>query len=65
MYIMNSGYNPAMFTPSLTSKKQMATNTVPFYQGGSQVQSSLGFTPIIAEAKPKNIIIKKGSKKLK
>ena len=59
----NSGYNPAMFTPSITAKKQMATNNVPFYQGGSQVQSALGFTPIIAETKPKNIIIKKGSKK--
>jgi hypothetical protein len=31
--------------------------------GGSQVQSALGFTPIIAEAKPKNIIIKNSSKK--
>lgn len=60
---MNSGYNPALSTPNATAKKQMSTNTVPFYQGGSQVQSALGFTPIIAEAKPKNIIIKKGSKK--
>jgi len=61
---MNSGFNPALSTPNATAKKQMATNTVPFYQGGSQVQSALGFTPIIAEAKPKNIIIKgRGSKK--
>lgn len=60
---MNSGYNPVLSTPNSTAKKQMATNTVPFYQGGSQVQSALGFTPIIAETKPKNIIIKKGSKK--
>lgn len=60
---MNSGYNPALSTPNATAKKQMATNTVPFYQGGSQVQSALGFTPIIAETKPKNIIIKKGLNK--
>jgi len=60
---MNSGYNPALSTPIATSKKQNATSTVPFYMGGSQVQSALGFTPIIAEAKPKNIIIKKSSNK--
>lgn len=60
---MNSGFNPAIATPSSTSRKQMSTNTVPFYQGGSQIQSSLGFTPIISEIKPKNIIIKKNSKK--
>ena len=60
---MNSGYNPALSTPNATARKQNATNTVPMYLGGSQVQSALGFTPIIAEAKPKNIIIKKGSKK--
>jgi hypothetical protein len=60
---MNSGFNPSLATPNATAKKQMATNVVPFYQGGSQIQSSLGFTPIIAETKPKNIIIKKGSKK--
>jgi hypothetical protein len=59
----NSGYNPVLSTPNATAKKQMATNTVPFYMGGSQVQSALGFTPIIAEAKPKNIIIKNSSKK--
>ncbi len=59
----NSGYNPALSTPSLTSKKQMKTNTVPMYMGGSQVESALGFTPIIAETKPKNIIFKKVSKK--
>jgi hypothetical protein len=63
MYTMNSGYNPALSTPSLIAKKQMATNTVPFYQGGSQVESALGFTPMIAETKPKNIILKKISKK--
>lgn len=61
---MNSGYNPSLSTPNATAKKQMATNTVPFYQGGSQVQSALGFTPKIPETKPKNILIKgKGSKK--
>jgi hypothetical protein len=60
---MNSGYNPVLFTPNATAKKQMKTNDIPMYMGGSQIQSSLGFTPIIAEAKPKNIIIKKGSKK--
>lgn len=60
---MNSGYNPVLFTPNATAKKQMKTNTVPFYMGGSQVENALGRTPIIAEAKPKNIVIKKGSKK--
>lgn len=60
---MNSGYNPVLATPSLTAKKQMASNTVPMYMGGSQVESALGYTPIIANVKPKNIIIKKGSKK--
>ena len=63
MYTMNSGYSPVMFTPNVTTKKQMKTNTVPFYLGGSQVESALGFTPIIAETKPKNIILKKISKK--
>lgn len=60
---MNSGYNPALSTPNTTSKKQMKTNDVYFAFGGSQVQSALGRTPIISEAKPTNIIIKKGSKK--
>lgn len=60
---MNSGYNPVLATPSLTAKKQMASNTVPMYMGGSQVESALGYTPIIPNAKSKNIIIKKGSKK--
>lgn len=60
----NSGFNPAISTPNATAKKQMATNTVPFYQGGSQVQSALGYIPTIPEAKSKNIIIKgRGSKK--
>lgn len=59
---MNSGYSPVMFTPSLTSRKQMQTNTVSMYMGGSQIESALGFTPIIAETKPKNIILKKISK---
>lgn len=59
----NSGYNPALSTPFATSKKQMATNTVPFYQGGSQVESALGYKPTIPSTKPKNIIIKKDSKK--
>lgn len=64
MYMSNSGYNPAISTPNSTAKKQMATNTVPFYPGGSQVQSSLGYIPTIPEVKSKNIIIKgKGSKK--
>lgn len=60
---MNGGFYPAIETPLSTSRKQMATNTVPFYQGGSQVQIALGYTPTIPEVKPKNIIIKKGSKK--
>jgi len=60
---MNSGYSPVMFTPSITAKNQMKSNTVPFYTGGSQVESALGFTPTIAETKPKNIILKKISKK--
>lgn len=61
---MNSGYNPVLSTPNATAKKQMATNTVPFYMGGSQIESSLGRTPVIPEAKSKNIIIKRrGSKK--
>ena len=59
---MNSGYNPALSTPSATARKQNATNTVPFYQGGSQVQSALGYTPVIAKVQPKNIIIKKTKK---
>jgi len=48
--------------PLTTSKKQMATNTVPFYLGGSQVQTALGFTPVIPKAQSKNIIIKKDYK---
>ncbi len=60
---MNSGYNPALATPSITAKKQMASNTVPFAFGGSQVQIALGHMPTISEVKPKNIIIKKDSKK--
>lgn len=60
---MNGGYYPAVETPSSTSRKQMSTNHIPFYQGGSQVPSALGFIPIIPVEKPKNIIIKKGSKK--
>lgn len=59
---MNSGYNPSMFTPGTTSRKQMSTNTVPFYMGGSQVETTLGFTPKIQEVKPRNIIIKKSKK---
>ena len=59
---MNSGYNPALSTPSATARKQNATNTVPFYQGGSQVQSALGYLPVIPEVQPKNIIIKKTKK---
>jgi len=56
---MNSGYNPTLSNPNATAKKQNSTNTVPFYLGGSQVQSALGYTPIIPEVKPRNIIIKK------
>lgn len=56
---MNSGFNPSLATPSLTSKKQMASNTIPFYQGGSQVQSALGFTPIIPKVVTKPIQIKR------
>jgi len=56
---MNSGYNPALSDPSATSKKQMKTNTIPFYMGGSQIQVGLGYTPMIPDVKPKNIIIKK------
>lgn len=56
---MNSGFNPALSTPSLTAKKQMATNTVPFYQGGSQVQSALGFIPLIPKVTTKPIQIKR------
>ena len=56
---MNSGYNPSLATPSLTAKKQMKTNDVPMYMGGSQVQSALGFTPIIPKVTTKPIQIKK------
>lgn len=59
---MNSGYNPALSTPMATARKQNVTNTVPFYQGGSQVQSALGYLPVIPEVKSKNIIIKKTKK---
>jgi hypothetical protein len=56
---MNSGYNPALSIPSSTAKKQMATNTIPFYQGGSQIQSALGYTPIIPKIATKPIQIKR------
>jgi len=56
---MNSGFNPALSTPLATAKKQNATNLIPMYMGGSQVPVGLGYTPIIPEVKPKNIIIKK------
>lgn len=56
---MNSGFNPALSTPSLTAKKQNATNTTPFYLGGSQVPVGLGYTPTIPEVKPKPIAFKK------
>jgi len=56
---MNSGFNPSLSMPLATAKKQNATNQIPFYQGGSQVPVGLGYTPIIPEVKPKNIIIKK------
>ena len=56
---MNSGFNPSLATPSLTAKKQMSTNTVPFYMGGSQIESALGFIPIIPKVATKPIQIKK------
>jgi len=56
---MNSGFNPALSTPSLSAKKQNATNTIPFYLGGSQVPVGLGYTPTIPEVKPKPIAFKK------
>ena len=62
---MNSGYSPVMFTPSITAKKQMSTNTVPFYQGGSQVESALGYTPTIPKVATKPIVLKSIKKYLK
>jgi hypothetical protein len=38
---MNSGYNPVLFTPVTTSKKQMSSNTPEFFFGGSQIPSSM------------------------
>ena len=55
----NSGYNPSLATPSSTSKKQMKSNDVYFAFGGNQVQSALGFTPIIPKVVTKPIQIKR------
>ena len=42
---MNSGYNPMMFDPVKVSQNQAKSQQPPFYFGGSEVPSSLGFTP--------------------
>lgn len=56
---MNSGFNPALSTPSLTAKKQGATNTIPMYMGGSQIKIALGYTPVIPKIETKPITFKK------
>ena len=47
---MNSGYNPVLFTPNLTSKKQMKSNQPPHRFGGSQVITGLD---IVSEIRTK------------
>lgn len=37
---MNSGYNPVLFTPMATSRKQMSSNTPEFFFGGSQIPTA-------------------------
>jgi hypothetical protein len=56
---MNSGYNPILFEPVKTSQNQAQSQQPPFYFGGSQVLTALGFTPIIkpVATKPKPIKI--------
>jgi hypothetical protein len=44
---MNSGYNPMMFDPVKVSQNQAKSQQPPFYFGGSEVPSSLGFTPTV------------------
>jgi len=44
---MNSGYNPMMFEPNKVAKVQAQSQQPPFYFGGSEVPSALGFTPTI------------------
>lgn len=44
---MNSGYNPMMFDPVRVANNQAQSQQPPFYFGGSQVSSALGFTPTV------------------
>ena len=44
---MNSGYNPILNDPIRTSQVQAQSQQPPFYMGGNQVSTALGFTPII------------------
>lgn len=37
---MNSGYNPVLFTPIATSRKQMSSNKAEFFFGGSQIPTA-------------------------
>ncbi len=38
---MNSGYNPVLFTPMSTARKQMSSNTPEFFFGGSQIPTAM------------------------
>ena len=38
---MNSGYNPVLFTPISTARKQMSSNTPEFFFGGSQIPTAM------------------------
>jgi len=62
---MNSGFNPILFSNSSTNV-QMQSQQPPFYFGGAQAPTALGFTPTVQPIKvvPKPKIIIKDTIKL-
>lgn len=58
---MNSGYNPILFKPASVANNQMQSQQPPFYFGGSQVTTALGYKPTVAPIKvqPKSKIVMK------
>ncbi len=60
---MNSGYNPVMFTPIGTSRKQMSSNAPEFFFGGSQIPSATYMPSPLPTIKKDNILKTKGFKR--
>jgi hypothetical protein len=60
---MNSGYNPVLFTPAITSRKQMSSNNPEFFFGGSQIPSAMHIPVPHPKIQKGNILKTKGFKR--